>query len=415
MVTRLSDVVGGGYADFWHSKHRYRMSIGGRASKKSTTAALSLVSNIMRYQESNALVMRKIYKDHKDSTYAQLKWAINRLGVQDRWDAKLSPLELTYLPTGQKIIFRGLDDPMSITSITVEHGYLCFCWFEEIFQVTSERDFDMVDGSIRGQIPSHLFKQITGTMNPWNDKHWIKRRFFDHKSKDVFTKVTTYKINEFIDDADRRFFEQMRLKNPRRYKVEGLGQWGQSEGLIFSNWREEKFDYREIAKDRPNVQAAFGLDFGFTTDPTGFIAMLVDMEKRQLFWFDEHYASGMLNPDIAMMIKQKGYQKERIVADSAEPKSIKEIKNLGIDRITAAEKGKDSVEFGIKFMQEFEIVVHPKLTNAIFELNTYATDPKTGKPIDDYNHIIDPARYALERFSKGSAMRPLKGQEKEAA
>lgn len=125
----LKQVVGGGYRDFWNYKGRYRVVKGGRGSKKSATAALNFIVRMMEHPDANLLVVRKVFKDHKDSTYAQLKWAINRLGVGHLWDAKLSPLEIIYKPTGQKIMFRGLDNPMSVTSITVERGYLAWAWF----------------------------------------------------------------------------------------------------------------------------------------------------------------------------------------------------------------------------------------------------------------------------------------------
>jgi phage terminase large subunit len=401
-VVRLSDVVGSGYGEFWRNRQRYRVLIGGRASKKSTTASLWTIANMMKYPESNTLVIRKVYKDHKDSTYAQLKWAIRDLGVEHLWDARLAPLEIVYRPTGQKILFRGLDDPMSITSITVEHGFLCWVWFEEFFQVASEADFDMIDGSVRGEMPPHLWKQITGTMNPWNEKHWIKARFFDKPDPSVFTLRTDYTCNEFLDEADRQFFEDMKVKNPRRYQVEGLGNWGVAEGLIFDKWAEKDFDPQEVIKKVEGIQSAFGLDFGYTVDPTGFVGLLVDEKGRRIWLFEEHYQRGMLNSDIADMLRHKGRAKELIVADSAEPKSIDELKKLGIARVRPARKGKDSIANGIQFLQQFEIIVHPSCTNAILELNNYAWDTKNGKltnvPIDGYNHIIDPMRYAMERF-----------------
>jgi phage terminase large subunit len=398
-IVRLSEVVGKGYKDFWKSKKRYRILIGGRASKKSTTNSLWLIVNMMKYAESNALVLRKIYKDHKDSTYAQLKWAIRRLQVEHLWHASLSPLEITYKPTGQKILFRGLDDPMSITSITVEIGYLCWAWFEEFYQISNEQDFDMVDGSIRGAIPAPLFKQITGTMNPWNEKHWIKKRFFDVVNESAFTLKTDYRCNEFIDDADINFFEEMKEKNPRRFQVEGLGNWGVAEGLVFDNWEEKDFDVNQLIKERPHIQSAFGLDFGYTADPTGLICSLVDIEKKEIFIFDEHLQKGMLNNEIADLIKYKGYAKENIIADSAEPKSIDEIMGYGIYRIEGARKGSDSIANGIQFLQQFKIYVKPKCTGIILELNNYAFDQnKKNVPIDAYNHLIDPLRYSCERF-----------------
>jgi len=401
IVVDLKSVVGKGYAEFWKTKKRYRIVKGGRGSKKSTTTALWYITNMMKYEGANVLVIRKIYKDHKDSTYAQLKWAINRLGVSEYWDFRVSPLEIVYLPTKQKFLFRGLDDPLSITSITVEKGFLCWVWFEEFYQITNEDDFNKVDMSVRGEVPDPLFKQITGTLNPWNDKHWIKSRFFDIPAENTFTSTTSYECNEFLGDDDLQLFEEMRIKNPRRYDVEGLGNWGIAEGLVYNNWEEREFDYHKIVKERPEIIADFGLDFGYTADPTAFIAALLDEIEKEILVFDEHYQKGMRNDEIADMIMYKGYSKESITADSAEPKSIAEIRRFGVTRIRGARKGKDSILNGIQFLQGYKIIVHPKCTNTIFELNNYAWDNRNGivvnKPADSYNHLMDALRYAVER------------------
>ena len=399
----LQDIIGKGYKDFWTNRQRYRMLKGSRGSKKSTTQSLWVIWNMMKYSDANTLVIRKVFKDHKDSTYAQLNWAINRLEVSHLWYSKLSPLEIIYIPTGQKILFRGLDDPMSITSITVEHGYLCWVWFEEFYQISSENDFNMVDMSVRGNIPEPLFKQVTGTFNPWNERHWIKERFFDNPDNDTFANTTTYECNEFLGADDIRLFEEMKLRNPRRYNVEGLGNWGVAEGLVYENWYEESFTVSDILQQRPWVKSAFGLDFGYTADPTAFSCNIIDLENKILWTFDEHYQKGMLNTQIAAMIEYKGYNKEEIIADCAEPKSIEEIKRLGISRIKAARKGKDSVINGIQFIQQFKHIIHPKCTNTILEKNNYAWDTKNGKqlnvPVDEYNHLMDAERYAVEKYS----------------
>lgn len=399
----LQDIIGKGYKDFWQCRKRYRMLKGGRGSKKSTTQSLWVILNMMKFIGSNTLVVRKVFKDHKDSTYAQLNWAINRLQVSHLWYSKLSPLEIIYIPTGQKILFRGLDDPMSITSITVEHGYLCWVWFEEFYQINSENDFNMVDMSVRGNLPDPLFKQVTGTFNPWNEKHWIKKRFFDEEEDNTLAMTTTYQCNEFLGDDDILLFEQMKLKNPRRYNVEGLGNWGIAEGLVYDNWSEETFSVDEILASRPWVKSAFGLDFGYTADPTAFSCNLIDLEYKKLWTFDEHYQKGMLNTQIAAMIEYKGYAKEEIIADCAEPKSIEEIRRLGISRIKAARKGKDSVLNGVQFIQQFTHIIHPKCTNTILEKNNYAWDIKDGKqlnkPVDDFNHLMDAERYAVEKYA----------------
>ena len=404
MKINLPDIVGKGYATYWNYKGRYRVVKGGRGSKKSTTTALWIIYNMMKYPLANTLVIRRVFNTHKDSTYTQLKWASNVLKVSHLWKFSKSPLEATYIPTGQKILFRGLDDPMSITSITVEHGHLCWCWFEEAFQVMNEDDFNKVDMSIRGELPKGYFKQITLSFNPWSEKHWLKKRFFDIEDEDVLAITTNYACNEFLGEDDKKLFEKMKINNPRRYNIEGLGNWGIAEGLIYSNFEELDFDIEEIKK-RKNIKSAFGLDFGYTNDPTAFICLLVDLDNMEIFIFDEHYQKAMSNKMIVDMIKYKGYAKERIIGDSSEPKSIDDIKKQGIYRIKGARKGKDSILNGIQYIQDFKIYVHPKCENTLIEFSNYVWDTKDGnainKPIDDYNHLMDALRYSLEDIRLG--------------
>ena len=404
MRINLPQIVGKGYATYWNYKGRYRVVKGGRGSKKSTTTALWIIYNMMKYPLANTLIIRRVFNTHKDSTYTQLKWASNVLKVSHLWKFSKSPLEATYIPTGQKILFRGLDDPMSITSITVEHGHLCWCWFEEAFQIMNEDDFNKVDMSIRGELPKGYFKQITLSFNPWSEKHWLKKRFFDVKDEDVLAITTNYTCNEFLGEDDKKLFEKMKINNPRRYNIEGLGNWGIAEGLVYSNFEELDFNIEDIKK-RPNVKSAFGLDFGYTNDPTAFIASLIDLDNMEIFIFDEHYQKAMSNKDIANMIKYKGYSKERIVGDSSEPKSIDDIKRQGIYRLKGARKGKDSILNGIQYIQDFKIYVHPKCENTLIELSNYVWDTKEGnvinKPIDDYNHLMDALRYSLEDIRLG--------------
>lgn len=407
----LPSKIGKGYGTFWRYKGRYRVCKGGRGSKKSTTTAMWIIYNMMKYPLANTLVLRRVFNTHKDSTYTQLKWAANNLGVAHLWHFSKSPLEITYKPTGQKILFRGLDDPMSITSITVEIGYLCWAWFEEAFQIMNEDDFNKVDMSIRGELPPGYFKQITVTFNPWSEKHWLKKRFFDSEDEDILALTTTYECNEYLGEDDRKLFEKMKEKNPRRYRIEGKGEWGIAEGLVFENFEELEFDLEEIKK-RPGIISIFGLDFGYTHDPTAFICALVDQETEEIFIFDEHYQKAMTNKDIATMIKYKGYSKEHIFAECAEPKSIEEIKREGIRRIRAAAKGSDSVLNGIQLIQQYKIWVKPSCENTLVELNNYVWDTKDGrginKPVDDYNHLMDALRYAMQRLKKKGGLSIMK-------
>ena len=396
----LPEVVGKGYGTFWRWKGRYRVVKGSRSSKKSATASLWFIWALMAYPEANLLVVRKTFRTLKDSCYAQLKWAIHRLGVDAFFICKESPLEITYLPTGQKIYFRGLDDPLKITSITTDTGALCFLWIEEAYEITSEAAFDTLDESIRGQLPPGLFKQITLTFNPWNEKHWLKRRFFDNPDPDTLAITTSYLCNEFLDEADRRNFDRMRETNPRRYKVAGLGDWGIVEGLVYENWEEKVFDWQAIAA-MPDVESAFGLDFGYTNDPSALFCGLISERQKTIWVFDELYKKGLSNAAIFSAIQKMGYIKERITADSAEPKSIDELRQLGLRRIRGARKGKDSVVNGIQKIQDYHIIVHPCCVNFLTEIGCYGWDKdKFGKsinqPMDNNNHLMDAMRYALE-------------------
>ena len=401
-MIKLPDVVGKGYGDYWRFKGRYRVVKGSRASKKSTTTAMNMIYRIMKYPQSNVLVVRKTFRTLQDSCFAQLKWAIRRLSVEEYFDYKYSPLEIVYKPTGQKILFRGLDDPLKVTSVTVNVGYLCFLWIEEAYEITNESDFDMLDESIRGEVPDELFKQITMTFNPWNERHWIKKRFFDApKDPDIFTLTTNYKINEWLDKSDLKVFERMKENNPRRYQVAGLGQWGIIDGLVYENWSEQEYNF-DVVKD---LKIVCGLDYGYTNDPTALFVGFLDRDNKKLYVWDELYQKGLSNRQISDKIKAMGYGKERITADSAEPKSNDELNYLGL-RVTGAKKGADSIMNGIQWIQELKIIIHPRCVNFITEIGNYswASDKfgnKLNKPMDEFNHEMDAMRYALEKYIIG--------------
>lgn len=400
----LPQIVGSGYGDFWKDTKRYRVLKGGKGSKKSATTALNYIYRLMRYPESNLLVVRGVMNTHRDSTFAQLKWAQQKLGVSHLWQNTVSPMEMTYKPTGQKILFRGFDDVLKLASTTVAKGYLCFCWIEEAYEIASEEDFDKLDLSVpRGNVPDSLFKQTTLTFNPWSETHWLKRRFFDTPHDNVSTYSTNYLCNEFLDSTDRAVFERMKKENYRKYTVAGLGEWGIAEGLIFDNWEELEFDYTKLgAEDGTEWQYRhfFGLDYGYTNDPTAFIAFSVNKVDKEIFVYDEHYETKMLNSDIAEMIKRKGFAKERIRADCAEPKSNDDLRRMGIGRILPSVKGKDSVINGIAQIQEYKIYVHPKCVNTIMELGSYCWKKDKNEnginvPEDSNNHLMDSLRYAM--------------------
>lgn len=414
----LQKIVGKGYAEFWNTKKTYVVCKGSRASKKSKTTALWHIVNLMKYPLSNALVVRKTERTLRSSCFADLVWAIDRLGVNRYWKSTVNPLELTYLPTGQKILFRGLDDSFKITSIAVSYGVLNFLWLEEAYEISKEEDFDRLDESIRGLLPDGYFKRVTITLNPWSDKHWIKKRFFDEPQDNVLAMTTIYKINEWLSETDLRLFEDMKKRNPRRYQVAGLGNWGIVDGLVYENWKEESFTFiskaelvarEEKGEELPanyvvsnGLVSVFGLDFGYTNDPSALFCGMLDKDNKKLYVFDEMYEKGMSNKKIYETIASMGYSKERITADSAEPKSIDELNGYGM-RIKAALKGRDSINNGIQWIQDLEIIIHPRCTNFITEISNYIwKEDKFGNkqniPIDEYNHLMDAMRYALEKY-----------------
>jgi phage terminase large subunit len=228
----------------------------------------------------------------------------------------------------------------------------------------------------------------------------LKKRFFDRAEDNVATFSTNYRCNEFLDEADKAVFERMRRDNPRRYAVAGLGEWGVAEGLIYDRWTVEEFDV-DALPEAWKYRRVYGLDYGYTNDPTAFIAAAVNKADRKLYIFDEFYQKGMLNSDIAREIVRHGFQKERIRADSAEPKSNAELRQYGIARVIPAEKGADSVLNGIAQIREYAVVVHPRCVHTAAELASYRweTDRLTGRgcnrPCDSDNHLMDALRYAM--------------------
>lgn len=407
-IISFSEKIGKGYNRFWNSRHFYRVVKGSRGSKKSKNTALNYISRIMEHPWANLLVIRRHSNTNKQSTYTDLKWAAAQLGVKHLFKFNESTPEITYLPTGQKILFRGLDDPLKITSITVDVGILCWLWVEEAYQIESEDKFSTVVESIRGSYDDpEFFKQITVTFNPWNENHWLKAAFFDEETKrnDTLSLTTTFRVNEWLDEVDIRRYEDLYRTNPRRARIVCDGEWGVAEGLVFDNFKVVDFDPDEVISQIG--ETTHGMDFGFSHDPTTEVSSAVDLKRKEIYIYDEHYEKGMLTDDIYNMLESKGLLKAPITADNAEGRLITELSKKGVRRIHSSVKGKGSVMHGINFLQGFTIYIHPKCVNTIEEFNTYSfKQDKEGKwlnePIDADNHIIDALRYSMERYHMGA-------------
>ena len=400
----LSKYLGKGYNRFHHSRNFYRVVKGGRGSKKSKSTALDYIYKMLKYPWANLLVVRRFSNTNKQSTYTDLKWAANRMKVSHLFKFNESLPEITVKKTGQKILFRGLDDPLKITSITVDNGLLAWLWLEEAYQVENKDKFDTLVESIRGSVDDkNFFKQITVTFNPWSERHWLKSAFFDEdtRKKDVFADTTTYRDNEWLDQQDIDRYEDLWRTNPRRAAVVANGDWGVAEGLVFENYTIRDFDIVSTIKRVGETTA--GIDFGFTHDATTFPRLAVDLENKELWIYAEHYEYAMTTDDIYNMIVEEDMKNAWITADSAEQRLIAELKAKGISRITPSVKGAGSINAGIDFMKQFKIYIHPSCVKTIEEFDTYIyKQDKDGKwlnePVDANNHIIDAIRYALERY-----------------
>lgn len=400
----MKKALGKGYNRYFHTKAFYRVVKGGRGSKKSKNTALIYVHDILKHDWANLLVVRRYSNTNKQSTYTDLKWAINRLSVKHLFKFNESLPEITVKATGQKIIFRGLDDPLKITSITVDVGLLSWLWVEEAYQIETQDKFETLVESIRGTVDaSDFYKQVTVTFNPWSERHWLKAAFFDEetKKKNVFSDTTTYRDNEWLDQQDKERYEDLWRTNPRRASVVANGDWGIAEGLVFENYEVKDFDVEATIKRVGETTA--GMDFGFTNDPTTFPRLAIDLENKELWIYGEHYEHAMLTDDILKMIEEAKMLKSRIIADSAENRLIAELRNKGAKGIQGSVKGKGSIDAGINFMKQFKIYIHPTCEKTIEEFDTYTyQQDKEGnwlnKPIDANNHIIDAIRYSLEPY-----------------
>ncbi|USF96110.1 terminase large subunit [Latilactobacillus phage TMW 1.46 P1] len=400
----LPEMVDKSYAPLFSSRLRYIAIKGSRGSGKSEAEARKVIYDIITKPYVNWLVLRRFANTNRQSTYTLLEKVANVMGVAHLFKFNSSLPEITFKPTGQKVIFRGLDKPLSITSISVQTGNLCRMWVEEAYQLESEEAFNTVDESLRGKIddPDGFYQTIL-TFNPWNENHWLKPRFFDEKTKgdNVLAYTTTYKNNPFLDDGYIKGLEEMLIRNPRRAKVAVLGEWGISEGLVFENFDVVDFDINK--KVQQIGKTVHGMDFGFTHDPTTLPSAVYDEKNHELWIYGELYKTGLLSEQIISEVKKRNLLAATIHADAASPMTIAELKHKGMRRIKAAKKGPDSVELGITFMQSLKIHIHPSCTHTIEEFNTYVFDQdKMGKwlnkPVDANNHIIDAIRYSLEEY-----------------
>ena len=402
----------------WAKSIRFWVVKGGRGSKKSYTIAYWILINLMHYDKANVLVVRKVADTLADSCYALLEKCAWNLGIHDKFKFSKSPLKIIYRPTGQQIIFRGLDNFQKLTSLDVTYGSLCWMWIEEAYQIANADDFHRINESIRGKLPDGLFKRVMLSFNPWNKTHWLRTEFFETDEgrplidPDVFAHTTNYLMNEWLDDADYKLYDRMKRLNPRQYLVAGLGNWGSPEGLIYDGdcWEEFEFDFNEVAQ-RPGVVAINGLDFGISADPTAMCCMLYDDEHHEIYVYDEIYVKGYTSPKRYQIITQKGYKHSTIYYDEAGALDSRELMDLGLSGLIPYHKAgeKNSILNGINFLRSCHTYIHPRCVNFLVEIENYMwyvdKDGNTqNKPQPgSMDHLMDAWRYGVLGYKQSSA------------
>lgn len=370
---------------------------GGRGSTKSSFVAIEVILGIMKDPNSNAVVLRKVKDTLKDSVFEQLCWAIEVLGVSQYWHIPEAMLVLTYLPTGQKIIFRGADKPKKIKSIKFSKGYCKFIWFEEVDEFEGMEEIRMINQSLmRG---GQSFVVFYSYNPPKSANNWVNAevqmtredRLFHHSN--YLTVPKEWLGEQFIIEA-----EHLKEVKPKAYEHEYLGEVVGTGGEVFDNVQIRKISDEEIA-DFYNVKR--GLDFGFAIDPLSYTTVHYDRKKKTLYIYRELYKVGMSNHAAYQQIKIENKNNEMVLADSAEPKSIHELRQYGL-KIRGVKKGPDSIEYGIKFLQSLESIIIDDIRcpETAREFLTYELDKdangnfKANYP-DKNNHAIDAVRYAL--------------------
>lgn len=367
---------------------------GGASSGKSHGVFQKIVLKALKKWDKprKILVLRKVGSTVRDSVFADVQAALSYFGVFNLCKVNMSAFRIG-LPNGAEFIFKGMDNPEKIKSIKDVSDVV----MEEASEFTLD---DYTQLTLRLRDKAHKQKQIYLMFNPVSKANWVYNAFFVKSPKNTVVYQTTYKDNRFLDDLTKENIEELANRNEAYYKIYALGEFATLDKLVFP-----KYEKRLLNKDElKQLPSFFGLDFGFTNDPTAFMHVKIDRENKRLYILEEYVKKGLLNNQIAEAITSLGYSKEVIMADSAEQKSIAELQTLGLRRAIPVDKGKGSVLQGIQFLQQFDIIVDERCVKTIEELENYTwqkdkhTNEYINKPCDSYNHCIDAIRYALQNL-----------------
>lgn len=402
---RLSEKIGSAFYDvahdvFHHGHTHYDFS-GGRGSLKSSTVSVLVPLLLINNPGTHALVLRKVANTIRDSVYAQYIWAIGELGMAAYWEAKVSPMELIYKPTGQKIMFRGADDPMKIKSIKVPFGYIAVTHFEEKDQFAGRAEIrTILQSTMRGGSKYWNFESYNP---PISRDNWANKDSLEERTDRLCHKSTYLQAPpEWLGEQFLAEAEHLKATDERAYQHEYLGIPVGTGGNVFDNLELREITDEEIAQFDRIYQ---GVDWGWFPDPFAFIRLHYDRARETIYLMDEIYQNKLTNEASGNIVIQRGYKDAYITCDSAEPKSVTDYRAMGL-QAKAAVKGPGSVDYGMKWLQRRKIVIDRKRTpNAYNEFVNYEYDRnKDGDIISGYpdenNHLIDATRYAVERISR---------------
>lgn len=402
---RLSEKIGSAFYDvahdvFLHGHTHYDFS-GGRGSLKSSTVSVLVPLLLINNPGTHALVLRKVANTIRDSVYAQYIWAIGELGMAAYWEAKVSPMELIYKPTGQKIMFRGADDPMKIKSIKVPFGYIAVTHFEEKDQFAGRAEIrTILQSTMRGGSKYWNFESYNP---PISRDNWANKDSLEERADRLCHKSTYLQAPpEWLGEQFLAEAEHLKATDERAYQHEYLGIPVGTGGNVFDNLELREITDEEMSHFDHIYQ---GVDYGWFPDPFAFIRLHYDRARETIYLMDEIYKNKLTNEASGNIIIQRGYKDAYITCDSAEPKSVADYRAMGL-AAKAAVKGPGSVDYGMKWLQRRKIVIDRKRTpNAYNEFVNYEYDRnKDGDIISGYpdenNHLIDATRYAVERISR---------------
>ena len=377
------------YSEYWLK--------GGRGSTKSTFAAVQIILGLLRNKEANAVCFRRYSNELRDTVYGQVAWVISKIGAEEYFKMQYAPMQIIYKPTGQRIIFKGADNPHKLKSLNLGSGYVKFAWYEECDQYAGMEEIRNIQQSLfRGEDDNKKRITIFSYNPPKSGRSWVNQEVrIPKKGRRVHHSDYRDVPVEWLGEAFIAEAEHLRETNETAYRHEYLGEEVGTGLEVFNNVTIEPI----ISKNFDQIRQ--GLDFGYAVDPLCFERMHYSRKKRRLFIFDEIQGIGLFNREYFNQMKEQGYHRTLTIADSAEPKSIAELKAYGM-LIKGAKKGAGSVEYGVKFLQDLEqIIIDPvRCPLAAKEFINYALETDRAGEVksrfpDKDNHAIDATRYGL--------------------